>query len=85
MYVFKDGVVSRHKCHHVAVMYMCHAMYVTVTHIYTPLCTTVLTNTHLRTSLVTLSTCYTSEGVLCHEFLPYLSLSRMALVKNNGR
>ena len=35
MYVFGRSIVSCLKCHHVAAMFMCHAMYVTVTHIHT--------------------------------------------------
>ena len=35
VYVFGRGIISCHKCRHVAAMYMCHAMYVTVTHIHT--------------------------------------------------
>ena len=67
VYVFGRGIISCHiyKCHHVAAMYTCVMQCTSLSHTYTPLCTTVLTNTHLCTPLVTLWTCYTGKGVLC--------------------
>ena len=87
MCVFGRGIVSCHKCHHVAAMYMCHAMYVTVTHIHTFMYYSAHEYTFMYSTGNTVDMLHWQRSPVCGSvicFFHALSLSRMALVKNNG-
>ena len=93
MYVYGRGTFSCHfmsclKCHHVASMYMCHAMYVTVTHIHTFMYYSAHEHTFMHSTGNTVDMLHWQRSPVCGSVICFFhahSFSRIALVKQIGR